>query len=271
MLSDASPVFVFGAPHSGTTILYRMLAYHPDLTWFSQLSLGRGEIPGRRARPGAGRLDVMLRRVPHPWQKEESRLRRLVVPLPSQEKTIWQYLLEDETTDADRVRSCLTDFSERFGGRRILVKWPDFFRFLDLLRSAFPDAHFVHIVRDGRPLAFSVREKFERKRLGRHDALLAAARHWVEVLERVHATPGINLHELRYEDLCGDVQGEIRSVLRCIGLETEPFPFERCPSRLSVTNTRWIEEATVEELAEVSEIQRDHLAQYRYPSVPAAV
>ena len=58
---EMSPVFVFGADHSGTTILYRMLAYHPDLTWLSQFSLRRGEIPGRRRRPAADRLDPMLR------------------------------------------------------------------------------------------------------------------------------------------------------------------------------------------------------------------
>ena len=161
MQPELSPVLVFGAPHSGTTILYRMLAYHPDLTWFSQLSLGNGEIPGRRTRPGARLLDVEFRRIPHRWQKEESRLRRLVVPLPSQETTIWKYLLEDEKTEAERVRSCLASFSERLGGRRIVAQWPDFYRFLDLLQSACPDALYVHIVRDGRPLAFSIREKFE--------------------------------------------------------------------------------------------------------------
>ena len=56
-----SPVFVFGVDHSGTTILYRMLAYHPDLTWFSQFSLRRGEIPGRRRRPIADGSILMLR------------------------------------------------------------------------------------------------------------------------------------------------------------------------------------------------------------------
>src|SRR5262245_19958994 len=107
MPPELSPIFVFGASHSGTTILYRILAYHPDLTWFSQLSLGNGEVPGRRTRPGSGVLDVKLRRIPHPSQKEESRLRRLVVPLPSDEATIWEYLLEDDGADAERVRSCL--------------------------------------------------------------------------------------------------------------------------------------------------------------------
>ena len=91
--SEMSPVFVFGADHSGTTILYRMLAYHPALTWLSQFSLRRGEIPGRGRRPMADRLDPVLRSVRHPWRKETTRLRHWLVPQPGEEATIWAYLL----------------------------------------------------------------------------------------------------------------------------------------------------------------------------------
>jgi hypothetical protein len=265
MQPEISPVFVFGASHSGTTILYRMLAYHPDLTWFSQLSLGNGEIPGRRTRPGAGVLDVMLRRIPHRWQKEDSRLRRLVVPLPSDEAAIWEHLLEDEGTDAERVRSCLASFGERLGDRRMLAKWPGFYRYLDLLHAACPEALYVHIVRDGRPLAFSIREKFERRDLDHHDALLAAAHHWVEVLENARATREIDLLEIRYEDFCEDVHRVIRDVLGRARLDPARFPFWRCPPTLSVgSNARWTDEASPDELARVSEIQRDRLVEYGY-------
>ena len=36
--ASSSPVFLFGVDHSGTTVVYRMLAYHPDLAWFSQFT-----------------------------------------------------------------------------------------------------------------------------------------------------------------------------------------------------------------------------------------
>lgn len=292
MTPDASPLFVFGAAHSGTTILYRMLAYHPQLAWLSQFSMRGGEIPGRGRVPGAGRLDKALRSIPHQWRKEESTLRRVVVPLPAEgARSIWHYLLEDGNTDAQRVRSCLTAFTERLGGRRLLAKRPDFYRFLGLLHAAFPDALFVHIVRDGRPVAFSLRAKYEqrfedigadltvdrgthrvdpphsshKRKLARDDALATAARHWVAVMERAHATPGIDLLEARYEDLCEDAHGVIETVLARAGLEVESFPFARCPPKLSQRNSRWIEGATPEELAAVSEIQRDLLLRYAYP------
>ena len=38
-------IFVVGVEHSGTTILYRMLARHPDLAWLSHYSMRDGKNP----------------------------------------------------------------------------------------------------------------------------------------------------------------------------------------------------------------------------------
>jgi hypothetical protein len=176
------------------------------------------------------------------------------------------------------VRSCLTAFSKRFGGRPVLAKRPAFVRHLDLLDAAFPQARFVHIVRDGRPVALSGRDKKMRlqalpsvessfraaRELEPDEALHESALEWAEAVERVHNMPGIDLLEIRYEDLCADVRGVISTVLRHVGLETESFPFRRCPPTLAQTNARWVGAATERELAEISEIQRDSLLRYRY-------
>jgi hypothetical protein len=266
---------VLGVDHSGTTILYRMLAYHPSLAWFSQFSLRGGQIPGRSRRPGADRLDRVLRRLPHSWEKSRSRIGRFTVPRPGEEAPIWNYLLEDEATDAARVRSCLREFSKRFNGRPVLAKRPAFVWHLDLLSAAFPQAHFVHIVRDGRPVALSLRAKKLRqaalvgRELDPDVTLQESALDWVDGLERVESTPGIEPIEIRYEDFCADVHGVIDSVLRHSGLDTESYPFERCPPTLSQRNARWLERASDRELAEISEIQRDCLLRYRYSGEPA--
>jgi hypothetical protein len=280
-------VFVFGADHSGTTILYRMLAHHPRLVWFSQFTLRDGQIPARSRRPGATRLEPLVhstvRRVaPHSWGKEESgRVRRLVVPRPGEEGKIWDHLLADGEGAADRLRTWVTAWGQRFGSRRLLAKRPAFYRHLDALSSAFPSAAFVHIVRDGRPVALSLRAKglstgyihastTVEERLDPAEALRAGARHWVEVLERVASAPQINLLEVRYEDLCADTHGVVRSVLRHARLENDSFPYSRCPQRLQNRGARWLNAATSAELAEISEIQRPFLLRYGYPGEPAA-
>jgi Sulfotransferase family len=266
-----SPVFVFGVDHSGTTILYRMLAYHPDLTWFSQFSLRDGQIPGRSRRPGAGRLDPLLRFRPHAWHKEEApRLSRLLVPRPDVDERLWNHLLEDDASAAGRVRACLSALSERHGGRRVLAKRPAFDRYLGVLRSAFPAARFVQIVRDGRPVALSGRAKIvagqseNGERVDPEDALLTAARHWVDVLERAERTPGIDLLEIRYEDFCEDVHGTIRAILEHADLDPETFPFRRCPRTLENRNMRWLEAASSKELDSIARVQRERLARYGY-------
>ncbi len=266
-----SPVFVFGADHSGTTILYRMLAYHRDLTWLSQFSLRGGEIPGRSRRPANDRLDGLLRVMPHPWRKESPRFRRLFVPEPGEEGAVWNHLLEGEGVSTERLHDHLTAFSARHGGRRVLAKRPSFYRHLDLLRAAFPGARFVHIVRDGRPVALSVRAKAvsvarcEGGPPDPDDALRAAARFWLEVLGRADQLSADERIEVRYEDLCADVHGTIRSILRHVALDLDPFPFQRCPATLSSRNSAWVERASARELEEVSRIQSAALIRRGYP------
>lgn len=269
--ADGAHLFVFGAAHSGTTIVYRMLAYHPDLVWPSQFSLRGGEVPGRRWVPAAGLLDRRLRRYPYRWTKgRESPLRRFAVPRPVEARTLWQYVLGDGPGEADpeRLRRALGMLSERFGGARIVAKLPELDRHLDLLQRAFPRASFLHLVRDGRAVALSLRPKFERS-LDSEAALAAAASHWVDVVGRATDTPGVDPTHLRYEDLCADVHGTLRAVLERCELDPGRFPFERCPERLSISNSRWIDAAPERDLALIGALQADALRRLGYPAAPA--
>jgi hypothetical protein len=255
---QCSPLFLFGVAHSGTTILYRMLAYHPDLTWFSQFSLRGGEVRGRRRVPAANRLDHLLRSIPHRWGKRKTRGRGVLVPRPGEARTIWESLLANEP-DAERLCLTLTRFSRRHGGRMILAKWPEFDRHLDLLSAAFPHARFVHIVRDGRPISLSLRPKFERT-LDPDDALRAAAQHWVDVVGRADAARELDLLEVKYEDLCADVHGAIRRVLDHAGLPDTTFPFDRCPTVLSNRNDWHLAAASTREIEEITRVQESVLS-----------
>lgn len=265
-LDPAPPVFVLGVDHSGTTILYRMLAHHPDLVWLSQFSLRGGEIPGRRPRQGAGLRDSLMRRVPHPWTKEDSGLVRRLVPHPGEEPEVWRYLLEDEGASAERLRATLAAFSARHGNRRLLAKRPAFTRHLPLLREAFPTAAFVHIVRDGRAVALSLRGKELKRRpdLDPGGALEHSARFWVETLERIAATPGLEPIGLRYEDFCTDVHAGLRSVLEAAGLDPARFPFGRVPEQLEVSNSRWTADADPGELERIIAIEAELLRRHGY-------
>jgi hypothetical protein len=58
----------------------------------------------------------------------------------------------------------------------------------------------------------------------------------------------------RYEDFCADVRASLRMIVRHVGLSTEEFPYERCPTDLSPTNAKWIDAAPPEAIATVEDI-----------------
>ena len=170
-----------------------------------------------------------------------------------------------DETGTERLRRSVGTLSERFGGGRVVAKLPELDRHLDLLQRAFPRASFLHLVRDGRAVALSLRPKFER-RLDGEAALREAASHWVDVVGRATGTPGVDPIQLRYEDLCADVHGTLRSVLERCDLDPGRFPFGRCPERLSISNSRWIDAASEADLTLIAAVEAKALRRLGYPA-----
>lgn len=167
-MTTAVPIFVMGAPHSGTTILYRMLAMHPDVTWFSQLSCRAGSIPGRRRIPMVSLIEPVLRRRPHWWMKAQTRWSEYYLPLPSGAMGIFEYLLPERATisndeSAARMRRIFDAECRRWRKGTIVLKHPRLCQKVPEIRYAYPTAPFIHIIRDGRAVALSIRWKFMRR------------------------------------------------------------------------------------------------------------
>lgn len=277
-MERVTPIYVLGVGHSGTTILYKMVALHPDTTWFSQYSQRGGVIPGRTRMPFGRTVERALRVAIGPdWRKETGSrrrtLRRAIVPSPNEARPIWSHLLplDHPIDDSESVRRIRTMFEaeHRFWGKPFLVTKPLWlFRHLDVLHAAYPNAKFVHIVRDGRAVALSLRPKFSRRGESPREALGAAAARWVDVLSRVDAARGdMDVTELRYEDLCEDVPGNLRRVLSFAGPAEDRYPFHRCPSTLTPTNSKWLGGAKAWELEILDDVQREYLERYGYAAI----
>jgi Sulfotransferase family len=151
------------------------------------------------------------------------------------------------------------------------MKDPYLSRHIPLLRSALPDAKFVHIMRDGRAVALSLQAKRLRTTypgasdVKKQEVLENIARYWVDVVDEIVGARGsIDLYEIRYEDFCADVRASLRQILRHIGLSEKEFPYERCPADLSPTNAKWIDAASPDAIATVEDIQAPWLAKLRY-------
>jgi omega-hydroxy-beta-dihydromenaquinone-9 sulfotransferase len=273
-MSALTPIYVFGAGHSGTTILYKMTALHPDTTWFTQYSQRGGRIPGRMPLPFHNQIQrLLLSTVSPTWRKETGRpqrnLRRIIVPTPNEARGIWSHLVPtnpvDRETSIHRIRTVF-EAEHSFWGRPFLVAKPLWlYRHLDILHEAHPNARFVHIVRDGRAVALSLRPKFSRSGATSAEALGGAARRWVEVLACLReAGDRMDVLEIRYEDMCEDVHETLGRVMGFTGLLRERFPLDRVPQTLTPTNARWIDRAADWELELLTREEAEDLQRHGY-------
>jgi hypothetical protein len=267
-VNDPQVIFVMGAQHSGTTILYRMIALHPDVTWFSQFSKRDGAVPGRFRLPGYRWLDHTLRRqFRHSWLKEEGPLAKFLVPRPGEANSLWQHLLvrlQPPEVKPLRLREVVKEHCQIHGKAAVVAKLPQFTDHIADLRLAFPAALFINIVRDGRAVALSRYQKFRRS----HDdntAAAMAAQYWVDSLYNVDAQrQTINLLEVRYEDFCRDVHAWLRRVFAHANLNPLPYPFDQVPGRLQSTSAQRISELPPAVLTCVQQIAGPMLEQFGY-------
>jgi hypothetical protein len=266
--SEIRPTYVYGTAHSGTTILYNFLALHPDFAWFSQYSHRDGAVPGRRTVPMAHAANRVLRSVQtHDWHKRKRKRMstRRLVPKPQEARGILRYVVAAPTRAeaASRMRRLVDEECRRAGRTAFLAKPLDMMGHLDVLQVAHRHARMIHIVRDGRAVAASIKEKFMRSgQSSREGADLAAAR-WLKVLDEVEQLQ-LPVLTLRYEDLCADVHGYLRRLLEYAGLDPEAFPFAGIPTALTPTNERRLGDFGPGELEAVQDVQAPALRRLGY-------
>ncbi|VAX13624.1 hypothetical protein MNBD_GAMMA24-925 [hydrothermal vent metagenome] len=160
------PIFFVGMPRSGTTILFEAFARHPELGWPSNYS---------ERQPHQPWLNLLCRLLDnrivhlrgHKQQYAKARFGNRYLPHPDEAYCFWdhytgrefsrEYLTDTvvDTQTRERVRSAVEAILRWQGRRRFAAKLtgPPRIAFLD---SIFPDAQFVHVVRDGRAVVHSL-------------------------------------------------------------------------------------------------------------------
>ncbi|HLE78027.1 MAG TPA: sulfotransferase [bacterium] len=266
------PVFIIGAGHSGTTIVYRMLSWHPHVAWLSQYSSHLVLTGGPLAALAGGAERTARRLVAHSWRKSRYPWARRFAPVPVEGLGVWRAVLDDGLPREEAVRRvqrlietvCQWDRASVF-----LAKPPGKYRSrcAPIISSAFPRARYIHVLRDGRAVALSVLDKKRRAggRGGPEDLLHRAARHWMTALAQIESyAPTVPVHHLRYEALCADVHGELRTALEFCGLAVDAFPFDRCPPTLASTNAVRLNSASAEDLRRLDAELEPYLRRYQY-------
>lgn len=232
-------VFVIGCPRSGTTLLQRMLNAHPHLAVTNEMDIGLDDGLRRTRHSGNTRNDP-------PEAEPVGITRDGFVTQAFVEQLLASRRVARHRFDADAVRrlvgarprlsyaefvSRLFDLYAAMRGKELAGdKTPRYVQWVSDLHSLWPDARFVHVIRDGRDIYLSMRDwrtagpTGDNEGLGgdfrRGDYIMSRFRGWNEdpvvtialwwkwrvLLGRQHgeALDPALYHEIRYEDLVSD-------------------------------------------------------------------
>ena len=302
---DASlrpPVFICGTGRSGTTILTRALAFHPQifaLRWESQLFSGlpglvdlvssEGEVASRTLAQFRQRLMGHLFRRGAPDRQaglfelvDERRLLALA--------DAFSEALGRAADRAARAQACRQLAEAIFAGPTVqqgAVRWcektPRNLICADRIAEILPGAQFLHIVRDGRDVSASIlarkfwpiaKSKEYPQTAGfagppTFDSVLA---YWTTFLDIGQAQEAVFSPEqwltVRFEDLVSAPQAVLARIFRFLGCSEDAAALQRAAAIFkdgSAHRERWREDFSPEQLCRLEAVARENLVRYGYP------
>jgi Sulfotransferase family len=216
-MSADAPIFVIGAPRSGTTLLRIMLSCHPRIyippesDFIPRLYLGRGRTPMGRDRAVRDVQAILAnRRFLREWRGAVPDPEAFVAALA-------------ELTPAALLDALYRSYAAQHGAERWGDKSPIYTNYIPLLAEIFPSAQFVHLVRDGRDAALSTLAAYPDRF---YVDVYFAAQSWqrrVRAARRAGVALGpARYTELRYEDLTADPEAVLRPLCLFLGEDYAP-------------------------------------------------
>jgi hypothetical protein len=200
VLGERPPIFVGGAPRSGTTLLRVMLDSHPHIACGMEI----------RAIPDIAQL----------WARCEA--------------AAGSVLAENYGVDADRLRAMFAELICTFlrpslmasGKPRVAEKTPNNLWSFPLLRQLFPESPLIHVIRDGRDVVASRLSQDWKKgespvaQTPRDAAYQASI--WVDAMKmgrqmRSDPTLAATYLEIRYEALVAEPRGTLERLFAFLG------------------------------------------------------
>jgi hypothetical protein len=195
------PFFLVGAERSGTTLLRLMLAHHSSIECAPEFEFLVEQVPDGEGWPDLGAY--------HEWLATN----RIFLP---------HRLAIDRSLDYPALaKSFLAQYVERSGKP---IRGATCHKHFDRLLRIWPEARFIHLVRDGRDVArSSVGMGWAGNVWHGVERWIAAETLWREVCARV---PEWRRFELRYEDLIRAPECELEHLCAFLGTEYEAAMLE---------------------------------------------
>ncbi len=244
-----NPIFIVGFPRSGTTLLQAMLATQenicsfPETHFFSMVAKplktdAEGYIDNASLPPALQKIHEQMELEFSPVVVDQlaraAGARRLNIKALF-ELIVWQYLKNEP--EAARLRW--------------VEKTPDHVRFLDRILPLYPDARFVHILRN--PIYAIYSNK--RTPLSQKRSLAWLAEYWTICIaadETVRAKYPKSIYALRYEDLAQEPAKMLAEVCHFLGIrfdETRLQNYRQGSQKLMLARESWKAEVGAKEIS----------------------
>jgi len=227
--------FVVGCARSGTTLVRRILDAHPRVAitpethWIAKLDMWADDGPGAVTEDLVERLLSAYEVTERLWTTPEE-VRALVAGRP--------------VSVAEFVSAVFDAYGRRRGRSLVGDKTPGYVMHIRRLDGLWPDARFVHVIRDGRDVCLSAlrwkgaRKLEQRYRSWQADPVVAAAFWWKRRVrtgqEDGSALGPERYQELFYERLVEDPEARTRELCSFLRVDFEPaiLRFHEAPVRL---------------------------------------
>jgi protein-tyrosine sulfotransferase len=201
------PVFIVGVPRSGTTLLRVILDSHPNLAVGPEcpwISGNYGDLISFRHL-----YETLISHKSGPIKNLNGVTHDMVASVMG-----------------NAINEILQGYAQKKKKQRWLEKTPDNIAFIPFLNTIFPNAKYIHIIRDGRDVACS---SFNSKHnWGTHincnekiikNTIINCLKRWnlwVTQFQKWIEEYNLNVHELKYEDMIVAPQKNIEAILEFI-------------------------------------------------------
>jgi len=190
---EKSPIFIIGCPRSGTTLVRVILDSHP------KISCG-----------------------------PETHLIKNLKSLEGEINGYWKMLKPYEVskdTLLDKMSELFRIFPEHYMKTKKKQRWaektPDNVFFVDFINELFPKCKFIHIIRDGRDVVCSFKERFGSK------TIFSAIKSWNRSMELTYTYrekyDKDRYMEVRYEELVSNAERETKRMM--VFLDEKWYPY----------------------------------------------
>jgi hypothetical protein len=223
-----SPIFIVGCSRSGSTVLVNAVAKHRDLVNWSEAAQ-------------IFDLDYYDPDVDHVKVKGDV-----------------------AESDARRIQMAFNLCLRLYGKHRFVNKHPQNSLRIEYLKVLFPDAYFIHLIRDGRAVINSHLQKLRRERFRfsypfgnfpkpfrwrkylDQPPLIQYAHQWNEIVRYVRKTAaqtlsGAQYLEIKYETFCEDTYRVLREIDTFCGLDPSRRLSDTTLSEIESRNHKWRE------------------------------